>query len=116
MAGLRNCIGSERERLRAVGAVFLLVAHLLSSSLHGTCSLIIHGCAPRASCAMSDHSKASDAGLPVHHCHGCFVLSVPAPPVGTAEVEYAVSVSPWSPMSTDGLAPTPPRRPPKSLI
>lgn len=72
--------------LRGVLVLFVIAGYLLSGILHVVHDLDLAKAAAQyevgAVSASSDASKHTESGAAAgHHCHGCFSVSVPWPPV-----------------------------------
>jgi len=75
----------RRPALRRVMAGFCVLVYLVAGALHGACDLdvttpaaggtLVMSAMPDISADLADKAVVAD-----HHCHGCFSVSVPAPP------------------------------------
>jgi hypothetical protein len=73
-----------------IAVVFLIVAHLLSGALHECFDMDVT--APKGQIVVSlspVHTDTNGPGMVAeHHCHGCFPVSLPNPPL------LAVTIAP----------------------
>jgi hypothetical protein len=100
-----------------MAAAFLILSYVLTGALHGFCGLDVT--APSGSSQVTEVAANSvqvpDHGMVVdHHCHGCFSVSVPAPPKSSLraiEPKVAVRYLAPAPLAdvVRGLDPPPPK-------
>ncbi|WP_438274492.1 hypothetical protein [Nitrobacter sp.] len=87
-------INDRSVRLRAarsrIAVVFLIVAYLLSGALHQCFDIDVTAPEGRIVVSMTpDHADTNGPGMVAdHHCHGCFPVSLPSPPL------LAVTIAP----------------------
>jgi hypothetical protein len=81
---VRLCAARSR-----IAVVFLIVAFLLSGALHQCFDIDVTAPVGRIVSMTPDHTDTSDPGMVTeHHCHGCFPVSLPSPPL------LAVTIAP----------------------
>jgi hypothetical protein len=83
------CLCAARSRF---AVVFLIVAYLLSGALHHCFDIDVTAPEGRIVVSMTpDHADTNGPGMVAdHHCHGCFSVSLPSPPL------LAVTITPES--------------------
>lgn len=120
MAAASRAIPDFRlSTLRGLGATCLIMVYLLASAVHGVCDLDVTNPSGKSSIASlvgqkSGHSEQT--GLTEHHCHGCFSVAVPQPPLSVAFFELFAMPN-WSLLpGRAGLTPDADFPPPKHLI
>jgi hypothetical protein len=103
---------------RAMIAVFAMALYLLSGTLHAACHLDVRTPSEETIVALvsddtTGHSdQADDAD---HHCHGCFSVSIPAPPSASAAAEPVSIRLPQRETSASDRTPSLDPPPPKTL-
>ena len=103
--------------LRGIVSVFLIVTYLMSGALHRCLDLDVTNPAgsPVAWMVDSKPDSGPETGAIVdHHCHGCFAVSVAAPPqqvMTVMEPKVAVLIRATAPLTDTvrGLDPPPPK-------
>lgn len=98
--------------------MFLIVAYLLSSALHGFLEMDVTAPGGRIVVAMSSATDTDPSGKGVaaeHHCHGCFSISVPTPVVATVSMEPKAAAITHPLSGTSDLVPAIDTPPPKLL-
>lgn len=103
--------------MRGIVSVFLIVTYLMSGVLHRCLDLDVTN--PTGSPVVSMVDTKSDGGPETgtvvdHHCHGCFAVSVAAPPqqvMSVMEPKLAVVIRSTSALTDTvrGLDPPPPK-------
>lgn len=103
--------------LRGIVSVFLIVTYLISGALHRCLDLDVTN--PIGSPVVWMVDTKSDSGPETgviidHHCHGCFAVSVAAPPqqvMTVMEPKLAVLIRSTAPLTDTirGLDPPPPK-------
>jgi hypothetical protein len=104
--------------MRGALALFVLTAYLFSGVLHGLCDLDVTNVSGDTIIALADQGNAGDSHTGViadHHCHGCFSVSVPAPPIGAGDVMPTEKVIASREIERRGLTPGLDPPPPKFL-
>lgn len=116
----RRAIPIMRLRtLRGFASACLIVIYVLASALHGFCDLDVTNPASKSEIASllagkTGHQEQKGA-VSEHHCHGCFSVAVPLPPVPVAKLELAWSPA-WPPFKESaGRVPDTESPPPKHL-
>jgi hypothetical protein len=74
-----------------------MMVYLLAGALHGLCDLDVtnpSGTAVIAMAAANDTDGAGKGTATEHHCHGCFLVSMPAPVLASATIEPGAAVIP----------------------
>jgi hypothetical protein len=100
-----------------IAVVFLIVAHLLSGALHEFFDMDVT--APKGQIAVSmasTHTDTNGSGMVAdHHCHGCFPVSLPNPPLLSVTIAPEVAAIPRVLSQASDLVPGIDTPPPKLL-
>jgi hypothetical protein len=76
--------------LRGITVVLLMVSYLLAGALHGLCYLDVTASAGHSIVTMAAGNGVDSSGKAIaadHHCHGCFSVSLPMPPLAAVRIE-----------------------------
>lgn len=108
----RLCVSRSR-----IAVVFLIVAHLLSGALHQCFDMDVTAPNGQIVVSMSPvHTDTNGPGLVAeHHCHGCFPVSLPYPPLLAVTIAPETTANPRVLSRASDLAPGIETPPPKRL-
>jgi hypothetical protein len=97
--------------------VFLIVAYLLSGALHHCFDIDVTAPGGRIVVSMTtDHTDTNRPGMVAdHHCHGCFPVSLPSPPLLAVTIAPERAVIPKVLSRASDLVPGIDTPPPKLL-
>jgi hypothetical protein len=109
---VRLCAARSR-----IAVVFLIVAYLLSGALHHCFDIDVTAPEGRIVVSMTpDPADTSGPGMVAeHHCHGCFPVSLPSPPLLAATIAPAGAAIPKVLSRASDLVPGIDTPPPKLL-
>ncbi|WP_347262909.1 hypothetical protein [Nitrobacter sp.] len=108
------CLRALRSR---VAVVFLIVTYLLSGASHHCLDMNVPAPESRIVLSMSSvHIDIDSPGiLADHHCHGCFQVSLPDPPLVSVAIEHQAVAVPRAMTQASDLVPGIDTPPPKLL-
>jgi hypothetical protein len=95
--------------------MFVLAMYLIAGALHGVCDLDVTNSSSKIVSLADKSTSHSDKGTSAdHHCHGCFSVSVPAPPTVVAAFMIPAGKVMQEPRiarpgKTPGIDPPPPK-------
>jgi hypothetical protein len=100
-----------------IAVVFLIVAYLLSGALHHCLDIDVTAPGGRIVVSMTpDHTDTNGPGMVAdHHCHGCFPVSLPSPPLLAVTIAPERAVIPKVLSRASDLGPGIDTPPPKLL-
>jgi hypothetical protein len=109
---VRLCAARSR-----IAVMFLIVAYLLSGALHQCFDIDVTAPEGRIVVSMTpDHTDTSGPGMVAeHHCHGCFPVSLPSPPLLAVTIGPGVAGLPRVLSRASDLVPGIDTPPPKRL-
>ncbi|WP_244375002.1 hypothetical protein [Nitrobacter winogradskyi] len=100
-----------------MAVVFLIVTYLLSGASHHCFDVNVS--APESRIVLSMASLHADTDSPGaladHHCHGCFQVSLPDPPLFSVAIEHQAAAVPRAMTRASDLVPGIDTPPPKLL-
>lgn len=101
---------------RRMLAVFVMAMYLLGGTLHGLYDLDVANptAASEVASALGKKGHSEQKGAAEHHCHGCFSVTVPQPPVLAQIAELTGSISDPRPQPISSIVPDPDSPPPKA--
>lgn len=110
--------GIRLTTFRGIAAACLMLIYLFANAVHGVCDLDVTNPGGKSSIAslVGQKSGHPEKGLAEHHCHGCFSVAVPQPPLSVAFLELFAAPNWLVPPSRAGVAPDADSPPPKHLI
>ncbi|MCP1998506.1 hypothetical protein [Nitrobacter winogradskyi] len=108
------CLRALRSR---VAVVLLIVTYLLSGASHHCFDMNVPAPESRIVLSMTSAHMDSDSPgvLADHHCHGCFQVSLPDPPLFSVAIEHQTAAVPRAMTQASDLVPGIDTPPPKLL-